>query len=131
MRKFFCSAVLALMMAPAFVGAQDFDAGLAAADAGNYATALREWKPLAEQGIAEAQYNLGIMYDNGYGVTQDHAEAVRWYRMAAEQGNAAAGSVRGRGGLFHRVGGVTGVAIEDVGLWWSLRTSTSNRKAPR
>ncbi len=37
-----------------------------------------------------AQANLGIMYENGRGVAQDYAEAVRWYRMAAEQGNAIA-----------------------------------------
>ena len=44
----------------------------------------------AEQGDADAQVNLGYMYDNGRGVPQDDAEAVRWYRLAAEQGNARA-----------------------------------------
>jgi TPR repeat protein len=43
-----------------------------------------------EQGDAEAQFALGLMYDNGEAVSQDKAEAVRWYRMAAEQGNAKA-----------------------------------------
>ena len=57
---------------------------------GDYATALREWRPLAEQGNAEAQFNLGVMYSNGYGVPQDDAEAARWYRKAAEQGVAEA-----------------------------------------
>ena len=42
----------------------------------------------AEQGVAEAQFNLGLMYYNGQGVRQDYAEAVRWYRKAAEQGVA-------------------------------------------
>ena len=64
--------------------AQDFQKGLAAAQAGDFATALKEWKPLAEAGDVDAQYNLGIMYDNGYGVPQDYAEAVKWYRLAAE-----------------------------------------------
>ena len=68
------------------VMAQDFDKGLAAYRAGDYATAVQEWRPLAEQGNAGAQVNLGIMYDNGDGVLEDDAEAVRWYRMAAEQG---------------------------------------------
>ena len=44
----------------------------------------------AEQGDAEAQFNLGNGYYNGQGVPQDHAEAARWYRKAAEQGLAAA-----------------------------------------
>ncbi len=44
----------------------------------------------AEQGFAAAQYNLGVMYDNGQGVRQDDAQAVQWYRKAAEQGIAEA-----------------------------------------
>jgi TPR repeat protein len=50
------------------------------------------WLPtrLSEQGDASAQYNLGVSYDNGYGVPEDDAEAVKWYRLAAEQGHALA-----------------------------------------
>ena len=70
--------------------AQDLDAGLKAAQAGDFQTALKEWKPLADQGHAGAQYNLGLMYANGYGVPEDDAEAVRWYRLAADQGHAGA-----------------------------------------
>ena len=44
----------------------------------------------AEQGNAEAQFNLGVAYFKGKGVPQDHAEAVRWCRLAAEQGHAEA-----------------------------------------
>jgi TPR repeat protein len=47
-------------------------------------------KQHAEQGDAEAQFNLGVMYDNGDGVAQNYAEAVRWYRLAAKQGYAVA-----------------------------------------
>ena len=65
-------------------------AALAAYQRGDYATALREWRPLAEQGNPEAQFNLGAMYERGQGVTQDDTEAARWYRKAAEQGNANA-----------------------------------------
>ena len=63
----------------------DFNKGLTAAQSGDFATALKEWKPLAEEGHVEAQYNLGQMYRNGWGVPQDYKEAVRWYRLAAEQ----------------------------------------------
>ena len=72
------------------VAAQDFQKGLAAAQAGDFAKALKEWKPLAEAGDEGAQYNLGVMYDNGYGVPQDHKEAVKWYRLAGEQGIVSA-----------------------------------------
>ena len=70
------------------VVAQDFQKGFAAYKAGDYATALQEWTPLAEAGDEVAQYNLGIMYENGEGVPQDYKEAVKWYRLAAEQGYA-------------------------------------------
>lgn len=83
-------AVVALMLTSAPVAAQDFGAGLEAATKGDFATALREWRPLAEQGYPGAQYNLGVMYQEGNGVVQDYVEAVRWYRLAAEQGDANA-----------------------------------------
>jgi len=59
--------ILSLLFWPALVYA-DFQAGLAAYNQGDYATALKEWRPLAEQGYAPAQFNLGFLYDNGYGV---------------------------------------------------------------
>ena len=90
MLNLFRCVVVALMLMPATSTAQDFDAGMMAYIAGDYATVLQEWRPLAEQGNVEAQYNLGRMYDAGKGVMQDHAEAVRLYRMASEQGNADA-----------------------------------------
>ena len=68
----------------------DFQKGLAAAQKGDFATALREWTPLAEQGNAVAQFNLGVMYEKGQGVLQDYKTAVKWYRLSAEQGNVNA-----------------------------------------
>ena len=44
----------------------------------------------AKSGDAEAQYRLGICYDNGKGVKQDYKEAIRWYKAAAEQGHGQA-----------------------------------------
>ncbi len=69
---------------------QDFGAGKAAYDRGDYAAALREWKPLAEQGDANAQNNFGSMYYYGLGLPRDYIQAVAWYRRAAEQGDAFA-----------------------------------------
>ena len=57
---------------------------------GDYKTAYRLFKPLAEQGNDDAQTNLGVMYEKSKGVPQDYAEAAKWYRKAAEQGNASA-----------------------------------------
>ena len=63
-----------LMTLSSPVAAQDFQKGFAAFNAGDYATALQEWKPLAEAGYDDAQYNVGIMYFNGYGVPLDYKE---------------------------------------------------------
>jgi TPR repeat protein len=68
----------------------DFQKGIAAYESGDYATALREWKPLAEQGNADAQVHLGGMYTLGKGVPKDYKTAVKWYSLAAEQGHSNA-----------------------------------------
>ncbi len=80
-----------LLLVPA-LGWADFQAGVNAYERGDYETALKEFRPLAEQGYASAQYNLGVMYDNGLGVPQDYREAAKWYRFAAEQGKVKAQS---------------------------------------
>jgi uncharacterized protein len=64
--------------------------GIAAFSSGDYALAFREFQPLAEQGNARAQGNLGVMYQNGKGVPKDEKRAFFWYLKAAEQGIARA-----------------------------------------
>lgn len=81
-----------------------FEEGLSAYDKGDFATAIRNWKPLADQGDALAQNKLGVMYGNGQGVPQDDKQAVGWYRKAAEQGNARAQS--NLGGMYRQGHGV-------------------------
>ena len=78
------------MMIAAPIFAQDFNKGLEAAQSGDFETALKEWKSLAEGGNSAAQINLGIMYEKGQGVHQDYQEAVKWYSLAAEQGQTVA-----------------------------------------
>jgi Caspase domain/Sel1 repeat len=67
-----------------------YERGMAAYTRGDYLVAMREWLPLAQQGYAAAQTNLGVMYANGLGVARDKAQAVGWYRKAAEQGHVGA-----------------------------------------
>jgi TPR repeat protein len=52
---------------------------------GKYMDALNIWTPLAEKGIAEAQYSLGFLYHSGWGPERDLKKAVRWYSLAGEQ----------------------------------------------
>lgn len=68
----------------------DVENGRAAANRGDFKTAMKEWKPLAEDGNSEAQYNLGRLYARGDGVKQDFKIAFRWFELAALQGHPKA-----------------------------------------
>jgi hypothetical protein len=64
--------------------------GFAAGNRGDYATALQLLRPAAEQGSPAAQFGMGQMYEEGFGVQKDSAAAAVWYRKAADQGFASA-----------------------------------------
>jgi TPR repeat protein len=81
-------ALLCLLLAAPAHG--DFDSGMSAYERGDYPVALREWRPLADSGLVEAQYNLGLLYYHGRGVPADPAVAHAWYLKAAEHGYARA-----------------------------------------
>jgi len=66
--------------------AADFAAGLSAYKKGDYVTAAKEWRPLAEQGDPIDQFNLGLLYLDGQGVPMDLDQAVKWFIRSAEQG---------------------------------------------
>jgi TPR repeat protein len=82
------SVGLCLLVQPAASG--EYEDGVASLRTTQYAVALRLWQPLAEQGDARAQNQLGFLYLKGFGVNQDYAEAAKWFRLAADQGFAAA-----------------------------------------
>ena len=92
MRRIIVAA--ALLIAFMATARADFQDGVAAVERGDYATALREWRPLARQGVAQAQYNLGLMYGKGQGVPQDYVLAHLWFNLAAAQGNEVASKNR-------------------------------------
>jgi TPR repeat protein len=81
---------LSLALSAPQVSADTFDDALSAYQSGDYLTAAKTFRKLAEQGNTYGQTSLGFMYENGQGVLQDYAEAVKWYRLAADQGVAAA-----------------------------------------
>jgi uncharacterized protein len=84
------TALVVLLLAATGASAGPVEDGQIAYQKGDYETALSLWRPLAEQGDAEAQRSLGQMYDFGRGVPRDGAQAIQWYLKAAEQGNAGA-----------------------------------------
>ena len=118
-----CLTLAVLLGSAGISWSADFQKGLAAYDSGDYATALREWTPLAEQGNANAQFNLGVMYDKGEGVPQNYKTAVKWYRLAAEQGYADA---QGNLGVMYGTG--QGVIQDNVyaHMWGNIAASNGN-----
>lgn len=84
------AAIMLVSSLNAPVAAGPFEDAVAAYERDDYTTALRLLRPLAEKGVAAAQFILGVMYDNGHGVPRDYAEALKWYRLAANQGHARA-----------------------------------------
>jgi len=65
----------------------DFHVGVEAWGRGDYDRAVREFRLLAEQGHAQSQVNLGILYSQGRGVPKDSVQAYRWYTLVASQGD--------------------------------------------
>lgn len=108
-------AVSLLLLAAATAGAADFGAGMHAYQRGDYAGALGEFRPLAEEGDAAAQFALGFLYERGEGVPEDAGQAVYWYRKAAGQGNPDA---QYNLGVMYRTG--KGVPEDDAkaGVWY-------------
>jgi len=123
--KFIQMGALALVFASSQVLAQNLNAGLEAYNAGNYEAALEEWRPLAEQGDAAAQFNLGLMYREGLDVPQDYALAVKWYRLSAEQGYAGAQNKLGY--AYDKGQGVPQDYLT-AHMWYNLASSNGSTK---
>jgi len=115
----------------------DYEKGATAYKAGDHSTALSVFHPLAEnkgflslfysvEDVINAQSNLGVMYDKGQGVTQDDKTAVKWYALAAEQGNADAQS--NLGFMYYKGKGV----IQDdayAHMWWNIAALNGDTNA--
>ena len=76
--------LITLLAAP--LEASDVSDAINAMRAGNFAEAYCVLKPYAESGDAEAQYNIGWMYLNGYGLMMNDSKALEWWRRASDQG---------------------------------------------
>jgi TPR repeat protein len=89
------SAATALFLGASAASAADVKAGVDAWQAGNFAAAIAQWRPLADAGDADAQYNLGQAYKLGRGVPLDLRVAQGWYEKAARQGHPQAEAILG------------------------------------
>ncbi|MFZ5522526.1 MAG: tetratricopeptide repeat protein [Pseudomonadota bacterium] len=124
MRKAILMLLLAVVSIGAFAG--DFDDGVAAYERKDYATALKIFRSFAAKNNPQAQYNLGIMYQEGQGVPQDYEEAIKWYRMATEQGEANAQSMLG---VSHDKGQSVAQDYEDAIVWYRTVAEQGNASA--
>ncbi len=111
------AVVVVLVAAPAW--AADFEAAKEAHERGDYETALKELRPLAEQGDAMGQANLGLMYAKGHGVPQDDVQAHMWLNLAAVRGLETARTLRDR--LAEKMTPAQLVDAERLAREWKLK----------
>ncbi|MBT9506143.1 MAG: sel1 repeat family protein [Rhodoferax sp.] len=90
MKRMLILGMAVLTLGVSFSRASPAENAVAGQEQADHAKELQQLRPLADEGNAIAQFNLGVMYDVGRGVAQDYAQAVHWYRLAAMQGHAAA-----------------------------------------
>ncbi|MDF0652609.1 MAG: tetratricopeptide repeat protein [Nitrospira sp.] len=99
------------------VAAQSIEEAEFAYERGDYTQAARLFSPLAEQGVASAQFYLGLMYEKGRGVRQDHSMALTWFRKAAAQGYA--GPQNNLGLIYERGRGVRKDVVRAL-MWYTV-----------
>jgi len=85
-----CSLILALSLTVAPVYADALQDGVDAYKLEDFQTVLEKWQPLADEGDLKAQYNLGVMYFEGYGDANNYFAAAKWFLRAAKKGHAKA-----------------------------------------
>ena len=111
---------------PKSIYKNNYSVGLEAAKKGELKEAYKQWLPLGKQGDMLIQFKLGVMYDQGKGVIQDHVKAFEWYYLSAEQGFVNAqynlGSMYAKG---------EGVAKDETlsYLWWNIAGASGHKKA--
>ena len=110
------AALLLATATPAWAdNTTQFEQAMAAYNAGNYKQAFHLLQPLAQQGDAMAQNNLGAMYNNGQGVVQSYQQAMTWYQKAANQGSAAA---QFNLGVMHEKGRGVAQNYQQAMMWY-------------
>jgi TPR repeat protein len=116
--------VCASGVVPGFViAAPSLEEAEFAYERGDYTQAARLFSPLAEQGVASAQYYLGLMHEKGRGVRQDHSTALTWFRKAAAQGYA--GPQNNLGLMYERGRGVRKDTVRAL-MWYTVAAAMLN-----
>ena len=108
------------------LAAADFNKGLKAYQSGDFEIALAEWLPLAEQGNAKAQFNLGLMYQSGKGVKQNDKTAFRWLKLAGKQELVHAQFIVG---VMYQLGIGAPISDELAATWYERAAIKGDAKA--
>jgi hypothetical protein len=106
----------------------DWERARTAHERGDYAAEMALIRPLAEQGFAFAQFNLGVLYDQGYGVPMDDRQAIEWYRKAAEQGLPQA---QINLGIMYEEGEGTPMDYVRAYFWYAMADSQGDSQGPQ
>ena len=123
------SLILFVLLITLFMGATGFTAnfqkGMNAAKRGDYETAIREWKPLAERGDVKASYYMGRIYRLGKGVPKDYERAFELFKFAAKKGN-----LRAQNNLAVMYSKGQGVVQDYIfaHMWWSIAASHGSKE---
>ncbi len=120
------STLAVAMLLPAIANGGHLEDGLAAYNIGDYEKSMENCMPLAEQGIPAAQFCVGRLYANGFGVPMDDAQAHKWYGLAAEQGHAEA---QFNLGVMHANGWGTPMNDDEAAKWYRLAAEHGNVQA--
>lgn len=100
-----------------------YQEALAAYNKGDYQTAFQLMQPLAEQGLADAQFKLGKMYVDELGVTRNIAEGIKWLTKAAEQGDAKS---QAKLGIMYAEGDGVRQDFAVASAWYSKAAENGN-----
>ena len=128
MRRFFLAMLLVLTCAAgasprSVVAAESLEEAEFTYERGEYTKAARLFGPLAEQGVASAQFYLGVMHEKGQGVRQDYPTALTWFRKAAAQGYA--GPQNNLGLMYERGRGVRKDVVRAL-MWYHVAVAMLN-----
>lgn len=117
-----------LNIVPIWAAEGDWEQAKMAHERGDYTAEIAIIRPLAEQGFAFAQFNLGVLYDNGYGVPLDDLQAMEWYRKAAEQGLPQAQINLGI--MYEQGEGVPADYVQAY-FWYAMADGQGDSQAPQ
>lgn len=126
MKKNLILLMVIFFAVPLTHAAGGFEYGMNAFQQGNYPTAFRLWMPLADAGNHLAQYNLGVMYYEGYGIPQNYAKALEWFLKAANQNYDEA--QRNLGVMYYDGNGVERDDVQAY-MWFDIAASNGNQQA--